>query len=396
MLTRTETKAQAEARQEGSRARTRQDGRHLRRERRLWHDPEQGMAPLGCRVCPDYGLCGGLRPRADFYDCLQFCCGTPETCDRVCRNHPDFPDRVREVGTFSLDTVPRAPLLVAPELPRVVPVIYHGNGRAVAVSSEAVALPLYKMFARRDGTPRFTTPEALREAFTIARDTTIVLTGTDRDPPLERWWGLGEMRRRSIIRAMKAAGIGLVTTPNYSLFTDRPRWDDMHAMKRIAIVHAEFLQEGLPAALHVNGRTETDFARWAAYIAARPEITHVAYEFTTGTARAERREQHAKWLAGLAVEVGRPLHLIMRGGSEVLPILAESFTGITVLETSIFMKTMMRQRAYAKSNAALGWKGSPTATGKQLDDLFADNHEAVEAWLRNLAAPPAEKARMRG
>jgi len=395
MLTRTETKVRAEPHQIDSRGRAR-DGRHLRRERRLWHDPEREIAPLGCRVCPDRALCGGLQPKADFYDCLQFCCGAPETCDRVCRNHPDFPDRVREVATFSLDTVPRAPLLAAPVLPRVVPVIYHGNARAVSLTSEAVALPLYRMFARRDGTPRFTTPEALCEAFAIGPDTTIVLTGTDRDPPLERWWGLGEIRRRSIIRTMKAAGIGLVTTPNYSLFIDRPRWDDMHAMKRIAIVHAEFLQEGLPAALHVNGRTETDFSRWTGYIAARPEITHVAYEFTTGTAWVGRREQHAKWLAGLAAKVERPLHLVMRGGAEVLPRLAESFRGITVLETSIFMKTMMRQRAYSKSNASLGWKHSPTTTGKQLDDLFADNHEAVEAWLRDLAAPLAEKARMRG
>ncbi len=80
----------------------------------------------------------------------------------------------------------------------------------------------------------------------------------------------------------------------------------------------------------------------------------------------------------------------------MLPVLVASFARITVLETSIFMKTMMRQRAYPKGNAALGWTGTPAATGKQLDDLFADNHEVVEAWLRNLAAPPAEKARMRG
>lgn len=396
MLTRTETNKRTEPNQKGSAGRPQRDRRHVRRERRLWHDPQQQMASLGCQVCPDHELCGGLQPRADFYDCLQFCCDSPETCDRVCRNHPDFPDRVREVGTFDLNSVPRAPLLAAPALPRVVPVIYHGNGRTSPMTSEAVALPLYRMFTRRNGMPRFTTPEALCDAFTITPGTTIVLTGTDRDPPLERWWGLGEIRRRSVIKAMKAAGIGLVTTPNYSLFIDRPRWDDMHAMKRIAIVHAEFLQEGLPAALHVNGRTETDFRRWAAYIAGRPEITHVAYEFTTGTARAGRREQHADWLAGLAAAIDRPLHLVMRGGTEVLPLLAESFAGTTVLETSIFMKTMMRQRAYPKGNAALGWKQSPTATGMQLDDLFADNRETVEAWLRDLAAPSAETARITG
>jgi hypothetical protein len=54
----------------------------------------------------------------------------------------------------------------------------------------------------------------------------------------------------------------MATTPNYSLFVDRPRWDDLHAMKRIAIVHGEFLEAGMPGALHVNGRTDRDFERW--------------------------------------------------------------------------------------------------------------------------------------
>ncbi len=93
-------------------------------------------------------------------------------------------------------------------------------------------------------------------------------------------------------------------------------------MKRIAIVHWEFLDEGLPAALHVNGRTETDFRRWAAFVADRPEITLLAYEFATGTGRAGRRGQHAAWLVDLARQVGRPLAIVVRGGADVLPALA--------------------------------------------------------------------------
>lgn len=396
MLKRTGTKPNADGGKTSVTAPARHSGRDLRRERRLWHDPQRKTDSLGCRVCPDRALCGGIRPETAFFDCLQFCCGAPDKCDRVCRNHPEFPDRVREVGTFALDTVPRGPVLPAPALPPVVPVIYHCNGRTLPIASDVVALPLYRMFDRRDGTPRFTAPEALREAFGVRTGTTIVLTGTDRDRPLERWWGLGEIQRREIIRAMKAAGIGLVTTPNYSLFIDRPRWDDLHAMKRIALVHAEFLREGLPAALHVNGRTETDFSRWAAYIAARPEIRHIAYEFTTGTGRSGRRGQHVAWLVDLAAAIDRPLHLVVRGGTDVLPLLARSFSGITVLETSSFMKTMMRQRAYPKGNAALGWKRAPTATGAPLDDLFADNRATMEAWLRDLAATSAERARPTG
>jgi hypothetical protein len=217
-----------------------------------------------------------LAHEGGFFDCLQFCCGKPETCDRVCRNNPDYVDRVREVGGFALDNVPRAPLLDAPELRRLVPVIFHSNGRALAVPFSVAALPLYRMFDRRSGAPRFADHASLCAAFGIAQGTVVILTGTDRDPPLERWWGLGGELRRAAIRALKGAGVRLVTTPNYSLFLDRPRWDDLHSIKRIALVHEEFLSEGMPAALHVNGCTETDFGRWGDYVAARPEITHLA------------------------------------------------------------------------------------------------------------------------
>ncbi|MEO1959868.1 MAG: hypothetical protein ABGW82_02630 [Paracoccus sp. (in: a-proteobacteria)] len=372
--------------------------RNPRRERRLWHDPEVASAALGCATCPEKEICGGLRLNTPFMDCLQFCCGNPEGCDRVCRNHPDFADRYREIGGFNLYSVPRAPLLNAVGLPRLVPVIYHPTARSMPPTAATVALPLYRMFDRRTGLPRFVSRDALGEAFGIGHQASVMLTGTDIDRPLERWWGLGEAGRRPIIQALIAAGVGMVTTPNYSLFIDRPRWDDLHAMKRIAIVHEEFLREGLPAALHVNGRTEADFAHWIAFLAARPEVTHIAYEFTTGTGWSGRREQHAAWLAGLARAVGRPLHIIVRGGTDVLPVIARAFSGITVLDTSVFMKTMMRQQAYPKGNAALGWRGAPTAQGAHVDHLLEANWQATDAWIGDLIASSrsAESAPMAG
>jgi len=172
------------------------------------------------------------------------------------------------------------------------------------------------------------------------------------------------------------------------MFLDRPRWDDLHAMKRIAIVHEEFLSEGLPAALHVNGRTDNDFRRWGAYLAIRPEITHLCYEFTTGTGRAGRREQHSTRLVSLAAAAGRPLHLITRGSTEVLPALSAAFSNVTILDTSIFMKTMMRRRAVPAKQSRLSWTRSPTAIGAPLDDLFAENLAAVDRWFANIGTLP--------
>jgi hypothetical protein len=240
--------------------------------RRLWHEAGRNTSALGCSACPDRAICGGLQLRAAFMDCLQFCCGDPSGCDQVCRNNENYIDHVREIGGFNLNTVPRGPVLIAPALPTSAPIVFHGKRRVVPISMDAVALPLYAMFDRQTGMPRFSFGSKLRSQFMIAPETMILLTGTDKDPPLERWWGLGEPARRVIIRALLNAGVAMTTTPNYSLILNRPRWDDLHSMKRIGLVHYEFLDEGLPAALHVNGRTDIDFFRWTEFVAARRSI----------------------------------------------------------------------------------------------------------------------------
>src|ERR1700680_958296 len=87
--------------------------RDRRRERKRWHDAEFNSASLGCAICPERRLCGGLRIAAALFSCLDYCCGSPQTCgDRfVCPNNPFFVDRVREVGGFDLSTIANGPIL---------------------------------------------------------------------------------------------------------------------------------------------------------------------------------------------------------------------------------------------------------------------------------------------
>lgn len=360
------------------------DGRNRRRERRLWHDGQRHTPSLGCTACPERPICGGLSVQASRFDCLDVCCGTPAHCDNVCRNNPDYADRVREVGTFRLDTTPPTEAITTPILPKVVPLLFHGSSRKQTIAPIALALSLYSLFNRRDATMRYTTREELCANYRISPETLIVLSGTDRDAPLERWWSFGERQRRQIIPTLRRLGIALVTTPNYSLFLDVPRWNDLHAMKRIAITHHEFVSEGVPAALHINGRTETDFQRWTDYLVSRPAITHVAYEFTTGSTWVGRRELHTAWLTALAKSVGRPLHLVVRGGVEILPALAQSFDALTFLDTSSFIKTMMRQRASLNGTRRIHWLPAPTSTGTPVDDLLTHNMSTVQSWLEPL------------
>ena len=107
------------------------DARHSSRlDRRLWHEPDLPMECIGCGTCPDHEICGGLRTRAPLFDCLDLCrCDRPERCDNVCRNNPLYVDRVREIGGFSFDGIPTSIALSAPELPELIPMLYHGSCR---------------------------------------------------------------------------------------------------------------------------------------------------------------------------------------------------------------------------------------------------------------------------
>lgn len=367
------------------------EARNRRRERKLWNRPT--LTPsLGCMTCPQQGVCGGLQTRLGLFDCMGHCCGKPDACSKVCRlKAGDFVQRVREIGGFDLGATPKSRVLATPDLPRVAPLIYHGQRRERLYTGPAVVLSLHRLLHRATGEPKFASEAALRAAFGLSDETKIILTGTDQDPPLERWWAYGAETRAAIIAAIKGLGVSLVTTPNYSLFVNTPRWDDLHSMKRIALVNAEFLTGGIASALHVNARTDTDIDRWAAFVRSREEINWVAYEFTTGSARAERQKVHARWLAKLAAGTARPLKLIVRGGIDILPILTDAFEAVTVVETSAFMKAMKRHRAVVSGNAGLAWEFGPTEAGAPVDDLFEHNVRLTTAAIELMSAPPLSK-----
>ena len=85
--------------------------------------------------------------------------------------------------------------------------------------------------------------------------------------------------------------------------------------------------------------------------------------------------------------VGRPLTIVTRGGSEVLPILASAFDQVVYLDTSAFMKTMKRQRAVLSGNARIKWENLPTPIGADLDDLFEENVRLTSELVRVPGAP---------
>ncbi len=169
-----------------TRQRSDQPSRNRRRERKSWHHGIRNTPSLGCAICPERALCGGLQVVAPLFSCLDYCCRKPEDCaDKfVCPNNAHFVDRVREVGGFDLGTVVRAPSLPLADHASVIPMFFHGKGREAAVSPTMAALPLSGMFNRREGQARFSSREALCAAYRLDPKTSLCCRGQTAIRPL--------------------------------------------------------------------------------------------------------------------------------------------------------------------------------------------------------------------
>jgi hypothetical protein len=361
--------------------------RHFPQPQRLWDDAMRHAPSLGCPTCLEHSRCGGVHTDAGILDCRDLCsCQDKTKCDMVCRFNPRlFVARMREVEGLGFGNAPRAPANGFPDLPAIVPFVDHRYGRVATLDEPVVAISLYELVNLATGTPHVASGTELAARFLIREGATIVVTGVDKDGPIERWWELKE--RPAILAALKGLGVALVTTPNYSVLTDVPRTDNLHSMKRILLAWTEMAAAGLPAALHVSGRTQHDYARWGELIADRTEIEILAFEFATGCGRGERIDWHVDQLCALADRVDRPLALVIRGGGRKLDALRPHFTRVSLIETDAFSRTIRRRRAYLSESGHLKWARFPTPAGAPVDDLLSHNIATVRASYETSARP---------
>lgn len=347
--------------------------RSFRNTQRLYDDASLAPESMGCLTCVDRGICGGAHKLAGFFDCNDYCrCTDKATCDLVCRGKSaEYVARLREVGGLDLMKAPRAPTIEVEPLPCMVPFIEHNSARRSALNFPIVAIPLYKLIDLRSGVLRYSDRVSLAKQFGIDPGARLVISGVGRDGNIERFWELAN--RPELLSQLHQLGVTLITPPNYSVLTDVPRTDNLHAMKRILLCFAEMAQAGLPTALHVNARTERDYSRWAEVITARNEVQCLAVEFATGAGRCSRIDWHVAQLGKLAAEVGRPLRLIVRGGNRVLESLRLSFQVVTMIDTDAFNKTRSRRAAEFTTEGKLLWHRHPTAKGEAIDGLLQHN-----------------------
>lgn len=354
--------------------------------RRFFDDLDRNSLALGCTSCPYLGVCGGLHVDSGAFDCLDYCCQRRKTCDGICVKNPNrFVARTREIGGFEFDDIPRGRKLARPPLPAVVPLVYHGSSRTTAFGAPTIALPLYRLFDRNSGRLKYRSHQSLCKSFRISSKSALLITGTDHDQSLERWWSLG-LKRKEILAQLSELPVAAITSPNFSLFSNTPRWDDLHSMKRIAITWEEMLQAGLASALHLNARTTHDWRRWSGFIRTRPEVNLLAFEFATGARTPERMQWYADRLSELASEVDRALTLVCRGGAPVIGALRQWYT-ICSVDSTPFMKAVKRQRGDLRAEGGIRWHSARDNGSSVVDELLSHNYSiVVENHLVKLAA----------
>lgn len=301
-------------------------------------------------------------------------------CDLVCpKNAKTFVARIREVGGLDLNDVGRAPATAISDLPQVVPLVYHGFRRTADLSATAIAVPLEKMFSHRTGEAKFRDHAELSQRFRTAQNAKLVVFGVAIDQPLEDYWSIA--RARHIQRSLAELRPALVSTPNFSLFNDVPRWDNLHSMKRIALCWFELANTGIPTALHVNARTERDWQSWGEFLKRHTEIGIVSYEFKTGAATAARGNWHARHISRLPELAERPLRLIVRGGSRHLRQFARSFSAVAFVSPDPFIRAMKRRRLVWRWPQKPRWIREKTDPGQSLDDLLQHNVALYSAMV---------------
>ena len=356
--------------------------------RKLSHQPDNWQISMFCIGCPDLDRCGGIAAQAGGH-CYMHCCGGKAECQTVCRKNPAFKAQFREIGGFDLENTPRVAPVPHPALHGTAPLILHGKRRSTLVRAAMFTLKLRDVVDMKTGVLRYSTREELADGLKIDPAAQIIVTGIEQDRWVEPWWSLGRAHRRLLLTEFSGLGIALVTPPNFSLFCDQPRPSDFSAMKRIAMVQSEFLAAGIPCAIHPHFRTETDSARWISFVAERPEIQTIAYEFTTGAGRTYARQLHIDHLARLAESAGRPLDLVIRGDQRIIPVLTRYYRNIVYIDTNAFMKSIYRKMAIRTDDRFLDWQSVETPANISLEALMQHNVDEVTLATRLFLANAA-------
>jgi len=170
------------------------------------------------------------------------------------------------------------------DLPDHLPVLVQAYADAVDVPW--VALHGGRVFgaAGRWITPKHRLP--LGDAYRLGTRTKIALELYVEDRVLEGLWS----SRRTIIRELPALGFDLILAPNFSVWRDHSRFEQLVQQRRSFAFYHELLEAGLPAVPDVGWSLfEPDGRLWAEWINSQSDLRAVSIFCGGRKIHAERR-----------------------------------------------------------------------------------------------------------
>ena len=309
------------------------------------------------------------------FGCTDQCqCTDYSRCHLVCPNNArTYVHRIREVDGLSLDNISVAPAFPPIVLPEVVTAVYHRSRRRQSLVADAIAIPLNRLVNSK-GKLKYRDRESLAKRFRISPHSQLIISGVSKDRFLEMLW---ERRSAELLEQLRLLNPDLVTSPNFSLFANAPRVDNLYNMKRIARVWREFAVAGIRCALHIYARTPTDMESWTTFVNDHPELTWVSVEFSTGLRRKRFAQMFLSWLVRFGDRTNRRLNVIVRGGRRHLGALRDHFRSVVYVDSDAFFRAMKNRQLEMGPDGKWNWESVFTLEGQPVDDILAENVRCI-------------------
>jgi hypothetical protein len=238
---------------------------------------ETNACGLNCQLCPARARCGGRSNFCRLGACVD-CAANPLMRMDVRRSIVDH------LGGLDLTWQRPVRHHQPADLPDHLPVLVQAYADAVEVPW--VALHGGRVFGT---TGRWITPKhrlPLRDVYRLAGKTKIALELYVEDRVLEGLWSA----RRTIIRELRGLGFDLILSPNFSVWRDHSRFEQLVQQRRAFAFYHELVEAGLPAIPDVGwSRFEPDGRLWAEWINSQPGLRAVSIFCGGRKIHAERR-----------------------------------------------------------------------------------------------------------
>lgn len=341
---------------------------------------------LGCSNCFVFEQCGGEYTRGRL-DCFCAHC-EPVSCSYLCPRSKSFPQVWRD--TDGIDIKITDIRQSSTFLPHYVPLIQHGFSRNKMLSVPYAAVTTFDATRRmnQDG-DMIRDAGRLREILHLDQSVSIIFSSIAPDNELERFWR--DRKQRQLVEGIKSLRPAHIIAPNFSLFRDVPRLDNLANIKRSLICAEEFSKAGLSVIPYIMGITDRDWQRWADFLKEHNSIRMVCKEFQTGAKKKCVAQWHIEHLMELQERIGRSLHIVGIGGRRH-NVLRRQPWNTTIIDSVPFMRTMHRKRLTVD-----GWENNPTPDHVALDDLLQYNIEAYAKAIGHIVKrrfPPRMPSRV--